>query len=149
MPCTYLAPPTWRSASTTTRSGPALARPERADLLARLRQLRGGAGVVAGQRAARPLDAASALAGTPGTRTPGTRTPGTRTPGAGTMSAWETPPLPVLPGHAELPADLLLRQLPAAPAVLGGPSLTEHLHRLYGQMATPPVPGSSSGTAGP
>lgn len=112
---------------------------ERADLLTRLRQLRGGAGVVVGPRAARPLGAAAALAGTPGTGTPGTGTP----------SAWEAPPLPVLPGHPQLPADLLLRQLPAAPAALGGASLTEHLRRLYEQMATPPVPGSSSGAAGP
>ena len=112
---------------------------ERADLLARLRQLRGGAGVVAGQRAAGPLDAAAALAGTPGTGTPGTGTP----------SAWEAPPLPVLPGHPELPADLLLRQPPAAPAALGGPSLTERLRRLYEQMATPPVPGRAPGRQGP
>ncbi len=88
--------------------------------------------------------AAAALATVPGTGTSGTRTPGT-----GTMPAWEAPPLPVLPGHPELPADLLLRQLSAAPAALGGRSLTEHLRRLYEQMVTPPVPGSSSGAAGP
>ena len=99
---------------------------------------------MAGQRAARPLDAAAALAGTSGTGTPGTRTPGT-----GTMSAWEAPPLPVLPEHPELPADLLLRQLPAAPAALEGPSLTEHLRRLYEQLATPPVPGRAPGRQGP
>ena len=68
---------------------------------------------------------------------------------ADTLSASEAPPLPELPGHPELPADLLLRQPPVAPAALGGPSLTKYLRRLYSQLATPPVPGSSSGTAGP
>ena len=92
---------------------------ERAELLARLRQLRGGAAMQPGAGAARPAGAAAALAGVT----------------ASAASLWEAPPLLPLPVHPELPADLLLRQLPPAPAVLGGPGLSEQLGLLYQRMA--------------
>lgn len=44
---------------------------------------------------------------------------------------WEGADPPELPSHPELPVDLLLRQLPAPAAALGGTALTDHLHRLY------------------
>ena len=84
----------------------------RTELLGRLRQLRGGSATVA-VRGARPLGAAAALMGATG-------------------STDEPPPLPV---HPELPADLLLRQLPTPPAALGGERLAEQLRGLYEQLA--------------
>ncbi|HEU0103687.1 MAG TPA: SWIM zinc finger family protein, partial [Mycobacteriales bacterium] len=77
----------------------------RDELLGRLRQLRGGSSVV---RPPRPLGAAAALVGV-------------------TATGGELPPLPV---HPELPADLLLRQLPAPPAALGA-GLAQALQAVY------------------
>ena len=90
--------------------------------------------------------AAAALATVPGTGTSGTRTPGT-----GTMPAWEAPPLPVLPGHPELPADLLLRQLPATPAARGARRTVAHRAAAQALRAAGHAAGtgSSSGAAGP
>ena len=84
----------------------------RTELLGRLRQLRGGSATPA-VRTPRPLGAAAALVGVTG-------------------SADEPPPLPV---HPELPADLLLRQLPPPPAALGGERLAQQLRGLYEQLA--------------
>jgi uncharacterized Zn finger protein len=44
---------------------------------------------------------------------------------------WTRAPVPALPVQAELPADLLLRQLPAPGAPLGGPDLVTYLAPLY------------------
>jgi uncharacterized Zn finger protein len=44
---------------------------------------------------------------------------------------WTGAPVPALPVQAELPTDLLLRQLPAPGAPLGGPDLVTYLAPLY------------------
>ena len=88
----------------------------RDELLGRLRQLRGGSATPVA-RLARPVGAAAALAGVTASASPG-----------------ELPPLPV---HPELPADLLLRQLPAPPAALGGDRLAEQLRDCYRRLAAP------------
>jgi len=86
---------------------------ERSALLGRLRELRGG--VAASQEpVVRRVGAAAVLEGV------------VASPGA---------PLPPLPVHPELPADLLLRQLPPAPAALGGEVLTQRLRELYEAVA--------------
>lgn len=95
---------------------------ERAALLGRLRELRGGA-------AAHPARPAVPLAGAAGALSGIRAAPGRLRDGA---------PLPPLPVPLELPADLLLRQLPPPPVVLGGPQLAEDLALLYGQMAREP-----------
>lgn len=51
---------------------------------------------------------------------------------------WTGAPVPALPLHAELPTDLLLRQLPVPGAVLGGPDLVIYLAPLYARFAEPP-----------
>ena len=86
----------------------------REELLARLRRLRGGS-VAAGPPPARPVAGAPEVP-------------------VGTATGWEAPPLPPLPGHPPLPADLLLRQLPEPPARLGGAALAERLRELYARM---------------
>lgn len=88
----------------------------REELLGRLRQLRGGAGPAAAQ--ARPVGAAAALVGV-----------------RGASPLWEDGAVPPLPVHPELPPDLLLRQLPTPPAVLGGEALVAELRGLYARMA--------------
>ncbi len=103
---------------------------ERAALLARLRELRGGGPAGTSNRAPRPVGAAAALVGV--------RVPGELSAGSGVLvssSLWEALPLPPLPVHPELPADLLLRQLPAPPSVVGGRTLVEKLHELYVKLA--------------
>lgn len=85
----------------------------REQLLGRLRELRGGS--PAGVAVARPVGAAAALVGVVPS-------------GAGVL-----PPLPV---HPDLPVDLLLRQLPAPPAVLGA-GVLEELRGLYERMVAP------------
>jgi uncharacterized Zn finger protein len=56
---------------------------------------------------------------------------------------WTAPALPGLPVHAELPADLLLRQLPEPGAALGGRELLAYLDPLYRRLGERPeeVPG--------
>lgn len=49
----------------------------------------------------------------------------------GDRDFWAAPPLPGLPAHAALPADLLLRQLPDPGAALGGRELLAYLDPLY------------------
>ncbi len=44
---------------------------------------------------------------------------------------WTAAPVAVLPVQAELPTDLLLRQLPVPGALLGGPDFTTYLAPLY------------------
>jgi uncharacterized Zn finger protein len=44
---------------------------------------------------------------------------------------WTGAPVPALPVQAELPVDLLLRQLPVPGALLGGPDLVTYLAPLY------------------
>ncbi|MFN2539001.1 MAG: SWIM zinc finger family protein [Mycobacteriales bacterium] len=51
---------------------------------------------------------------------------------------WTSPPLPALPVHAELPTDLLLRQLPEPGAALGGPELVTYLDPLYAALGKRP-----------
>lgn len=86
-------------------------------LLSRLRTLRGGTSAP-GVREPRQLGAAAALGEVRVAR------------------GWDAPALPPLPVHPGLPPDLLLRQLPAPPAVLG-PDVAEDLRALYLQAADP------------
>jgi uncharacterized Zn finger protein len=51
---------------------------------------------------------------------------------------WTGAPVPALPVHAELPTDLLLRQLPVPGALLGGPDFVTYLAALYAVFAEPP-----------
>jgi len=51
---------------------------------------------------------------------------------------WTGAPVPALPVHAELPVDLLLRQLPVPGALLGGPHFVTYLAPLYAVLAEPP-----------
>jgi uncharacterized Zn finger protein len=97
-------------------------------LLSRLRELRGGDPVHFAQEQAAP---------------------GAEGPRVGAMMAladlaladgdfWTGAPAPALPVQAELPTDLLLRQLPAPGASLGGPDLVNHLALLYAVLGEPP-----------
>lgn len=90
---------------------------ERGVLLGRLRELRGSAAVAAPAPVDRPVGAAAALVGV--------------TAGAA-ASVWDAPPLPPLPVHPDLPADLLLQQLSKRPAVVGRDA--EGLRGLYQRM---------------
>lgn len=89
-------------------------------LLARLRELRGGDPGAAAAPATRPADG----------------------PGVGALMAladlvpgennfWDAPPIPPLPVEAELPVDLLLRQLPEPGPTLGGGAFVTYLEPLY------------------
>ena len=51
---------------------------------------------------------------------------------------WTGPPVPALPVQPELPADLLLRQLPVPGAPLGGPGLVTFLAPLYAVFGKSP-----------
>jgi hypothetical protein len=75
--------------------------------------------------------------------------PGADGPRVGAMTAladlvpadrdfWASAPLPALPVHAELPTDLLLRQLPAPGAALGGPDWLTYLAPLYARLGERP-----------
>jgi len=75
--------------------------------------------------------------------------PGVGGPQVGTMTAladlaltntdfWTSGPVPPLPIQAELPTDLLLRQLPVPAPVLGGPDLVAYLAPLYAKLGQPP-----------
>lgn len=97
-------------------------------LLHRLRELRGG-------DAARPAEEPAALPA--------------EVPRVGAMMAltdlamadgdfWTGAPTPALPVQAELPTDLLLRQLPVPGALLGGPRLVTHLTSLYALLGESP-----------
>lgn len=107
---------------------------ERQTLLTRLRGLRGDAptavedlDVRAGPR--RTVGAAMAL---------DDERPDDRERSAGAGEAfWEGERAPDLPINAELPADLLLRQLPLPGAVLGGQGLVDRLRPLYARLAEP------------
>ena len=57
---------------------------------------------------------------------------------------WTEAPIPALPRHAELPTDLLLRQLPVPGAVLGGADLVTYLAPLYERLSEPPAEGSAT-----
>ena len=50
---------------------------------------------------------------------------------------WTGAPVPALPVQAELPTDLLLRQLPVPGATLGGPDLVAYLAPLYAVFGEP------------
>ncbi|HEY8654996.1 MAG TPA: SWIM zinc finger family protein [Dermatophilaceae bacterium] len=50
---------------------------------------------------------------------------------------WTGAPVPALPVQAELPTDLLLRQLPVPGAPLGGPDLVAYLAPLYAVFGEP------------
>jgi len=51
---------------------------------------------------------------------------------------WTSAAVPALPVQAELPTDLLLRQLPAPGAALGGPDLVSYLTPLYALLGEEP-----------
>jgi len=51
---------------------------------------------------------------------------------------WTGAPVPALPVQAELPTDLLLRQLPVPGALLGGPDLVTYLAPLYAVFGESP-----------
>jgi len=51
---------------------------------------------------------------------------------------WTGSPVPALPVQPELPTDLLLRQLPAPGAPLGGPGLVTYLEPLYAVFGRSP-----------
>jgi len=51
---------------------------------------------------------------------------------------WTGAPVPALPVHAELPTDLLLRQLPVPGAALRGPDLVTYLAPLYAVFGEAP-----------
>ncbi len=51
---------------------------------------------------------------------------------------WTGAPVPALPVQPELPTDLLLRQLPAPGALLGGPGLVTYLAPLYAAFGESP-----------
>lgn len=51
---------------------------------------------------------------------------------------WTSAPLPTPPVHAELPTDLLLRQLPAPGVALGGLDLVAYLAPLYKKLGDQP-----------
>ncbi len=119
---------------------------EREALLARLRGLRGdapagipdqpdlqtghlrvGAAMALGDETTALGDGTTALGG---------ETPDSAelSPGAG-YAFWEAGVVPELPTHPELPADLLLRQLPVPGAALGGAALVDQLRPLYARLA--------------
>lgn len=115
---------------------------DRAVLLDRLRQLRsdepspsaGGpelaaTGVRRGQRTPPPVGAATALADLPVRSLPDMA--------LDPAAYWIGDNLPPIPSHPPLPVDLVLRQLPAPAAILGGADLLADLERLYHQMAEP------------
>ena len=52
---------------------------------------------------------------------------------------WTGAPVPALPVQAELPVDLLLRQLPVPGAPLGGPELVTYLAPLYAVFGESPA----------
>lgn len=94
-------------------------------LLTRLRQLRGSDPVYLGEEPAQPADVARvgammALADLAVTE----------------LDFWTAAPVPPLPIHAELPTDLLLRQLPVPSALLGGTDLVEFLEPLYARCGS-------------
>lgn len=96
-------------------------------LLGRLRELRGSEPLVSPEPAQRRVDgsrvgAMTALADLE----------------AGDREFWTAPPPPALPIHLELPADLLLRQLPAPSAALGGADLLAFLTPLYAKLGNVP-----------
>lgn len=51
---------------------------------------------------------------------------------------WTGAPVPALPVHAELPSDLLLRQLPVPGALLGGAAFVTYLAPLYAVFGESP-----------
>jgi uncharacterized Zn finger protein len=51
---------------------------------------------------------------------------------------WTSAPIPSLPVQAELPTDLLLRQLPTPSAAVGGPELLSYLAPLYARLGEQP-----------
>ena len=63
----------------------------------------------------------------------------TRAPDA-VATFWTAGDLPALPVHPDLPVDLVLRQLPAPGAALGGSRLLADLGRLYEQLPDGEVP---------
>lgn len=97
-------------------------------LLARLRQLRGGEPLASPEpvhmgSAGPRVGALTALADLAPTD----------------LDFWTSPPIPPLPVQAKLPTDLILRQLPAPGAVLGGPDLMTYLAPLYSKLGEEPV----------
>jgi SWIM zinc finger len=83
--------------------------------------------------------------------------PGVDGPRVGAMTAladlaltnsdfWTSAPLPPLPIQAELPTDLLLRQLPVPAAVLGGLEFVADLAPLYAKLGEQPDGQAARGT---
>lgn len=99
---------------------------ERTALLARLRELRGAAA------ADQPDDVGPAAVGGSAL---GAAAALDADVTAGAAGFWEGADPPPLPSHPDLPVDLLVRQLPAPPAALGGTALAEHLSALYARLA--------------
>lgn len=106
----------------------------RADLLDRLRGLRGDASVAQAAPTAasghRAIGAVTALADLVGVD-PG----GSREGSIDPTAFWSAGALPALPVHSVLPPDMLLRQLPVPSASLGGPNMVEKLRALYERMS--------------
>jgi len=125
---------------------------ERQPLLTRLRELRGaapsGTEDATGAASAPRRGVGSAMAlddGASGDGASGDEVPaGAGFPPGAAFGFWESVMVPELPTHPELPADLLLRQLPVPGAVLGGEGLASHLRPLYARMGAPGSEGSGT-----
>lgn len=120
---------------------------ERQALLTRLRELRGDAPAGRDDDTGRdPRDTPRVFGAAMAMDDEGVT--GGTLPNAADASFWvgETPP--ALPTHPQLPADLLLRQLPSPGAALGGATLTEHLRMVYARLAGDDPP-TRPGTAHP
>lgn len=101
-------------------------------LLGRLRELRGDGGEQAVERDGPAAPAVPQLLGA-ATALADLDPAAGLAPGGGLDAAafWTAVVLPPLPAHPPLPPDLLLRQLPAPGAALGGAGLVTHLRRFY------------------
>jgi uncharacterized Zn finger protein len=100
---------------------------DRKALLDRVRQLRSGGGPTE-TTAVTPSSPAGAALALIGLMEPGDRT----------AHFWQPPPpLPARPPVLEVEPDLLIRQLPAPDAALGGPALAGRLQEAYRRLGTP------------
>ena len=98
---------------------------DRADLLDRLRELRGGEGAAAEGEREPPSAAGTALALADLTE-----------PGDRTAHFWlPPPPLPARPAVLDVEPDVLIRQLPIPDATLGGQALVDRLRAAYRRLA--------------
>lgn len=102
---------------------------DREPLLARLRELRSGAGVVSAETGSSPPPATGAALALADLRVD---------PVTDVDRFWlPAPPLPPRPPVLEVDADVLLRQLPVPAALLGGESLRDRLRPAYERLAGP------------